>query len=170
MSTGTWASVTETNCTCPYLEDNAANPDLPIRFDPDLNEYQIVWPIGDGYGSMLLYHCPFCGGRTPKSLRETLFATVPNEEYERLHVLTRGIKSIEDAIRILGTPSRDEATTVPPDFTPPTERDGRSNWPVRFLTFSDCSDVAEVQVSVKADNTVEVSCGPKYTGPRKRAV
>jgi len=116
---------------------------------------------------MCIYHCPFCGGRTPESRRDTLFASVPNEEYEHLHALTAGVKSVEDAIRVLGNPSRDDVPPVPPGFTPPTDRDGNSTWPVRFLTFSDCSDVAEIQVSVKADNTVEVSFGAKYTGPRK---
>jgi hypothetical protein len=171
MGSGTWASVTEVSCTCNYLADSAADPNTPIRYDPEVNEYAIVYSWGtDGYGSMCIYHCPFCGGRTPESRRDTLFAVVPNEEYERLHALTAGIKSVEDAVRVLGTPSRDEATTIPPGFAPPTDREGKSTWPVRFLTFSDCSKLADIQVSVKADNSIEVSVGPKYTGPRKRAV
>jgi hypothetical protein len=171
MATGTWASVTEAPCTCKYLEDSAADPNTPIRYDPELNEYSIIYACGpDGYGSMCIYHCPFCGGRTPESRREELFAAVPDSEYERLRALTAGIKSIDDAVRILGNPSRDEPMTLPPGYTPPTDRNGNSTWPVRALTFSALSDAADIQVLVNADNSTQVTFGPKYTGPLKRAV
>lgn len=171
MAKGTWASVTEIPCSCKFLGDSAADPNTPIRYDPELNEYSIIYSWGaEGYGSMCIYHCPFCGGRTPESRREDLFTAVPESEYERLRALTTGIKSVDDAIRILGNPTRDEPSTLPPGYTAPTDRDGKSTWPVRALTWSDLSDVAEIQVCVLADNSTQVTCGPKYTGPSKRAV
>jgi hypothetical protein len=170
VTTGTFASVTEASCTCRFLEDNAANPDTPVRFDPDLNEYSIVWSAGEGYGAMMIYHCPFCGGRTPKSRRDQLFAEVSDSEYQRLHELTANVASVDDALRILGKPSREESIPPPKGSTAPTDRNGNPTWPVRFLTFSDVSKVAEIQISVKPDNKIEVTFGPKYTGPGKRAV
>jgi hypothetical protein len=172
MTTGTSASVTEVSCTCKYLSDGAADPNTPIRFDPDLNEYSIVYWFGGGdeYGSMSIYHCPWCGGRTPESRRGDLFASVPESEYERLRELTAGIEALDDAFRILGNPSRDEPTTPPPGYTPPTERDEKSTWPVRVLTFENLSEVAEIQVALLSDNLTQVTFGPKYIGPLRKAV
>src|SRR5262245_48662227 len=96
ISTGTWPPVTEPSRTCQHSEDTPPNPHFPIRYDADLNEYSMVWRIGDGYGAMMIYHCPFCGGRTPKSRRDQLFADVPQSEYERLAQLTAGIASIDE--------------------------------------------------------------------------
>jgi hypothetical protein len=119
---------------------------------------------------MCIYHCPFCGGRTPESRRDKLFAAVPDDEYKRLQELTRGIKSVDDALRKLGDPSHDDATPLPPGYIPPTDRDGKSTWPVRALMFGNLSDVADIHVSVNADNSIQVTFAPKYIGPPKRAV
>lgn len=170
MGTGTAASVTEISCTCGYLEGSAADPNLPIRYNPEFNEYSFVWSSGpDEYGEAYIYHCPMCGGRAPESRRHEVFAEVPYSEYERLHALTSGLKSVDDAIRVLGDPSRVDEMEIPPGYAAPTDRSGNPVWPKRTLTFTEVSELADVQIAVKADNTIEVSCAPKYTG-RRRAV
>lgn len=171
MINGTWASVTETSCTCQFLENGASDPNTPIRFDPDLNEYSIMYSWGyEDYGSMCIYHCPFCGGRTPQSRRQQLFAEVPESEYERLRELTKGIVSVDDAIQILGSPSRDDARPLPPGYTAPTDRDGNSKWPVRALTWSELSEVADVQLCELADSSTQLIYVPKYTGSTKKGI
>ena len=172
MTTGTSASVTEISCTCKYLSDGAADPNTPIRYDPYLNEYSIIYWFGGGgeHGSMSIYHCPWCGGRTPESRRGDLFSSVAESEDDRLRELTAGIKALNDAFRILGNPSRDEPTTLPPGYTPPTERDGKSSRPLRVLTFENLSEVAEIQVALLSDNSTQVTYGPKYIGPLGKAV
>ena len=171
MPTGTWASVTDAPCTCKSLEDDAADPNTPIRYDPELNEYNIVlsWSP-DGYGSMRIYHCPFCGGLAPESRRDKLFAVVPDSEHERLRALTAGIGSVEDAVRILGTPSTEEPVTMPSGYVLPRRREDKFSFPVRALTFTGLSDVAEIQVLLHDDKSVQVTIGPKYIGPLKRGV
>jgi hypothetical protein len=170
----TWASVTEIECSCGYLEKSASDPNTPIRYDPALNEYSIISPLGasgtDDYLSTCIYHCPFCGGAVPESKRDKLFAVVPDAEADRLHALIQGIKSLEDAKRILGIPSRDEPIQMPPGYVRPSQRDEKAVVPVRALTFTGLSEVAEIQVCVNDDNSVEVTIGPKYIGPSKGAV
>ena len=169
MTTGNWASVTEAPCTCKQLENSAADPNTPIQYDPDLNEYNIILSGRVGsYGSMRIYHCPFCGGLAPKSRREELFALVTDTEYERLRSMTRGINSVDDALRILGPPCSDDAITFPEGYVWPVERGAKT--PVRALTFTRLSEVANVQVSVNDDKSAEVTVGPKYIGPLKKGV
>ena len=103
MSKRNAASVTDLDCTCGYLEESAADPNLPIRFDHDLNEYHIVYisPMG-GRVASLIHHCPFCGGAAPQSRRGELFADVPEGEGERLRALTGDVDTVEDLIELLG--------------------------------------------------------------------
>lgn len=88
----TFASVTDEDCKCGSLERDANDPDSPIIFDVELNEYQFEYTVGDkGKAKMTIYHCPFCGGAAPESHRENLFAVIPNEEEARLRELTARI-------------------------------------------------------------------------------
>jgi hypothetical protein len=169
MPSRTWASVTTVPCTCGHLEDDAADPNSPIRYDPELNEYSIIY-TGDSesYVSVLVHHCPFCGGLAPESRRGKLFCAVPDLEYERLGTLAAGVASVEDALRILGTPSSDEPVTLPQWYVPSARRDGQLSRPIRALTFRGLSDVAEVQVLVRDDKSTQVIIGAKYIGPLKR--
>jgi hypothetical protein len=94
---------------------------------------------------------------------------VSESEYQRLRQLTKDIASVEDALTVLGTPFRDEPTPMLAGQPLPTDRYGQPTSPVRILTFSEASEVVDVQVSVKADSTIEVAFGPKYIGPSKGA-
>ena len=168
MPAGTWASVTKALCTCGQLEQSAADPNTSIRYDPELNEYSIICS-GDmeSYGAMVIYHCPFCGGLAPESRRGQLFSAVPDAEYERLSTLTAGVTSVEDALRVLGTPSADQPVTLPQRYVLPIRTDQLSR-PVRALTFGGLSDVADIQVLVHDDKSIQVTFGAKYVGPLKR--
>jgi hypothetical protein len=170
----TWPSVTEIECSCGYLERAASNPNTPIRYDPEFNEYSIISFLGasrsDIYVSSLIYHCPFCGGAAPESTRGRSFATLPNEELHRLRTLVHGIQSVDDALRILGPPTSDEAIQMPPGYVYPTQRSDKPCQPVRALSFASLSDVADIEVCVNDDDTVEVTIGPKYIGLPKNGV
>lgn len=109
MPQPTFASLTDEPCRCGYLPRQADDPRSPIVFDRQLNECNYVYPCAPGDGhcvgatSMLrIYHCPFCGGAAPESKRDLLFAVITAEEEERLTELLRGIKSLDDAVRVLG--------------------------------------------------------------------
>src|SRR5262245_4848327 len=87
----TFASVTEEPCECGYLSDAANDPDSPIAFDAELNEYNFQYPSPCGGGAcegdkalLRIYHCPFCGGAAPQSKRDLLFTVISAEEQRRL--------------------------------------------------------------------------------------
>ena len=169
MGAANWASVTDTPCSCKYLENSAADPNTPIRYDPELNEYNFVHSFENkSFGSIRIYHCPFCGGLVPESTRDKLFAVVPEVENARLRSLTSGIRSVEDALQVLGTPCSDQPIKFPEGYIWPVERGAKT--PTRALTFTRLSEVADIQVLVNDDNSVEVTCGPKYIGRLKKGV
>ena len=89
-------------CDCRWLERAAHDPDNPIEFDPELNEYNLKTPKGH---SLRIYHCPFCAGRAPESLRGQMFATVSSEETVRLHQLTKDLKTEAEVLSSLGKPT-----------------------------------------------------------------
>ena len=79
-------------CECGVLENAAEDAANPIIFDSELNEYQLAYESPKGRAKMMIYFCPFCGGKTAVSKRSRLFARVTDEEYQRLHNLTRILK------------------------------------------------------------------------------
>lgn len=170
MTKPTFASVTEQSCACHYLAHAADDPRSPIVFDPKLNEYNFEYtsPCSDeacavGKAYLRIYHCPFCGGAAPESKRNLLFAVISPEEQRRLNELLSGIKSVEDAFRVLGTPDHDDphGLTVQQrerEGTAPTRRSYRS------LTYSQLSDTAEVILTDYRADGVHVALQGKYIG------
>src|SRR5262245_1615682 len=106
----THASVTDVPCTCQYLDKAANDPDNPITFDEDTNEYHFNYRTSEQGvecscpAMLVVYHCPFCGGVAPKTKRGLLFAKIPKEEETRLKCLLAPIQTISDAIENFGTP------------------------------------------------------------------
>src|SRR5258708_6746835 len=92
-------------CRCGLLHRLAKEPSVPIVFDSELNEYHIE---GEGGGRVMVYHCPFCGGRTPKSRRDDLFMHITRAEHERLRGIVRNLGSLSDVFATLGPPDRDD--------------------------------------------------------------
>lgn len=95
-------SVTTKPCKCGFLERFAKDPNKPINFDKETNEYFISYHKG---GSLIIRHCFICGGKAPASLRSSLFVIIPEREKERLHELTKDIDTLRKAIKVLGKPS-----------------------------------------------------------------
>ena len=153
-------------CTCGWLERAAAEPSSPIGFDERLNEYHIV----HGRAYTILRFCLFCGCRTPKSRRESLFEVVPEAEMERLQDLVKGIKTLDDARRILGEPDEVMETggsrETPESETEPSRVTiyGRT---FRWLHLSQSAEIfvqmpalAEVSVGLCAKRKRRVGCRP----------
>ena len=143
----TFASVTETPCTCGYLQGSAADPDHPIEFDDTLNEFHFVVHGTDGAikNTLCLYHCPFCGGVAPPSKREALFAEISDAEVARIKSLFAGLQTLEDVRNALGPPDSDD----PEGFIEHhPERDGRppQEHIRRSLRYCDLSNSVDVSV------------------------
>ncbi|HUB05644.1 MAG TPA: hypothetical protein VMB50_01515, partial [Myxococcales bacterium] len=100
----TFASVTDVPCTCGFLQRSADEPSIPIVYDEHVGEFHVQ--CADG-GTLILYHCPFCGGAAPPSKCGSLFANVSAAEQERLLMMTEGFHSVEDVIKALGPADED---------------------------------------------------------------
>jgi hypothetical protein len=160
----THASKTDLACDCGWLEQSADDPDLPVRFDPTTNEFAFVWGEPPSPASLILFHCPFCGGRAPASKRETLFAAITEAERERLGSITSPIATLDDVLRVLGPPDDDfeqgESDQTPAkDGQPPEHRTYRS------LRYDGLSETATVGVRVLPGGAVAFWFVGKYIGP-----
>src|SRR5258708_5320737 len=107
-------TVTDAPCCCGFVFRSAANPDGPIKHDPDLDEYYFEHKTPDGsVGRLIIYHCPMCGGVASRSRRKGKFHKVSEAEIARLQALIQGIVTVADIERVLGKPDDDELF-VPP--------------------------------------------------------
>jgi hypothetical protein len=152
MKKRTHASVTTIPCSCGYLQRMSKKPDLPIKFNSALSEYQIDYPTSrGGIGHLIIYHCPFCGGAAPESIRANLFTNIPGSEVVRLKKLVAECQTIEDVLTKLGKPDTD--MNVPDD--------GIGH---RQLIYKKLSKLAEVQITDN-NGSIQISFLGKYLGP-----
>lgn len=131
-------------CDCGVPERASREPEHPIRFDTELNEYFIRY--GDR-GRMMIYYCPFRGGRVPKSRRASLFEYVSDEEGGRISSLFEGIRTEQDVRERFGAPDREDemgSVTVHPEQGAEPSR-GET---FRTLTYLSLSAVAEVTFEI----------------------
>lgn len=151
-------------CDCELLWKCAKDPENPIVFDPEMNEFHLKY----GNHSWMIYYCHFCGGRAPVESKRDSFFTEPTEaERFRLIQLTQNIKTLDDALKILGPPDHDlptgESSTEPP-------KDGKPEVTVfyRNLLYHHLSDMADVRVRVYPTDRVQFQFVSKYIGPEKQ--
>ena len=134
------------DCECKWFEGAAEDDSIPVVFDVLLNEYHLTHNVGRGYS--LFYHCPFCGGKAPKSLRGTYWTNVSHDESFRLQKLTIDIKTPEELFSTFGTPDEDfeisgGSTTPGSERSPPETTLGP-----RRVVFKGLSDTADVHVRI----------------------
>jgi hypothetical protein len=166
----TFASVTDTPCTCDYLHNAADDPDHPIEFDASVHEFLFVVRADDGTAKskLSIYHCPFCGGATPNSKRDTLFAAIPNSENVRIRALFSDTKTIAAVLEKFGPADHDHpngfsSITPERDGSPPTHYSGRS------MRYTELSEVADVDVHEHRGGDISVTLIGKYLGPKDPA-
>jgi hypothetical protein len=154
MTKPTSASVTEIPCSCGYLANSARDPNLPIKFRPEVNEYHFERRLATGTTiSTVLYHCPMCGGVASESQRHKLFAVVSDEEHRRLESLIGDLKTVQDIERSLGVPNDDQTIRPPVDFGVIQPRTGKPEpGPIRVLTYTRLSETADVQFTVYSNS------------------
>ena len=152
-------------CDCRWLERAAHDPLVPIEFDEKLHEYYVRTAEG---GHKIIYHCPFCAGRAPESLRAQMFAEVSSAESERLHRLLQDVHTEADALRVFGTPTQ---VLEPGGRCTEPERDGRPSyihlW--KTLRYDSVSETAVVDVHVDQYGKTTASICGKYLGKPPRA-
>lgn len=149
-------------CDCRWFDRAAKNPDIPITFDERMNEFHLMQIDGNGHSS--LYHCPFCGGRAPESLRKTFFRTVSHDESARLHLHTKEIKTEDELIALLGPPDTEYeiggGMTKPGSEIEPDETFVNG----RRLVYRNLSETADVNVRIDRYGQLRFSYTGKYLG------
>jgi hypothetical protein len=139
------------------LERDANRPDSPIRFDPKLNEYHFIYRTSTGgEAEMMIYHCPFCGGRAPKSRRADLFHRLTHAEQRRLSELTKALRTVQDVTAVFGEPDIRHAIGMV--ITTP-ERDGKPETTQSYPTmiYTKLSETADVHVAVYPNDKVGIT-------------
>ena len=162
------ASVTTVRCTCDYLQRAAAEPFSPIVFDAEVNEFDIAHTTPAGVECRArIYHCPWCGGAAPRSLRGPLFAQITSHESTRLQDLCESLPSVEAAIAKLGPPDSDLATGFTTE-TPASDTKPATSVSYRVLVYTALSDTADVRLTdFGPDHGLRCSLDGKYLGARK---
>lgn len=135
-------------CKCGFLERQANHPDSPIRFDAKLNEYHFIHRTNEGgEAMMMIYHCPFCGGRAPKSRRADLFHRLTHAEQRRLSELTKDMRTVQDVTAAFGEPEIKQPIGL---VTVTHERGGKpettESYPV--IIYTKLSETADVRVTI----------------------
>jgi hypothetical protein len=147
------------------LQRAADDPDVPIVFVEDTNEYHYAYQEpGSGVPARLnIYHCPFCGGAAPASKRPLFFRVVSAEETHRLAALLEPIRSIRELFALLGEPDEDisRGTSVRLEES---ENQPSKFLPCRMLTYKSISEVADLQVYERPDGTIGWGLTGKYIG------
>jgi hypothetical protein len=154
-------------CDCRWLERAARDPACPVEFDPEINEYNLKTSKG---GSMRLYHCPFCAGRAPESLRAQLFATVSSDETFQLHQLTKDLKTEANVRAHLGEPTHVFDPGVVCESAPTDDRPTEIKT-AKSLRYDQHSETATIDVTVGRHGKVSITFSGKYLGkPTKNRV
>src|SRR5258708_3995019 len=146
------------NCKCGVLQRMSDDPKFPVEFDAKLNEYHITM-VGVS-GNAMIYYCPFCGGRMPKSRRHLLFHRLTDDERDRLFKLTQGYRTLDQVIAAFGQPDIDQPVGVV-QIIP--ERDGKPEITnsSRVVIYTKLSETADVHVKVHPTNIVGFSFSSK---------
>lgn len=152
-------------CDCRWFELAVRNQAIPVIFDEEMNEYHLVHREGRGHS--LFYHCPFCGGRAPATLRGTYWTEVTLEESRRLHALTKHIKTLEDLFATIGQP--DEEFEIGSSGTTPSSETAAPETTLgpRRLVYNGLSESAEVHVSIDRYGRLRFSFSGRYIGPKR---
>jgi len=147
-------------CDCGALENASKEPDSPIRWEESMNEYHIVDAKG---GQMMVYYCPICGGRTPRSRRSSMFAHVTRQEEWRIIELFRGIRTVADVVARFG-PADEEREFASGQRTPNRDDKPERGEIFRGLVYKSLSPVADIVFEVGSSNTVRGTWNQKYIG------
>lgn len=145
-------------CDCGNLENASKEPDHPIRFNERMDEYYLSLKNN---GQMMIYYCPFCGGRTPESRRSSFFAHVTQEEEMRIYKLFEGIKNVTDTIAKFGPPDEEG------EFGSAVRTEEQDSKPsrgevFRTMIYKKLSSVADIYFEIGTNNSVRGSWIQKH--------
>lgn len=150
-------------CQCEWLKEAAEDVRFPIEYDKDKNQFKLRCLLDDDHiGFTVLHYCPLCGGLAPDVRKEQNFLDLSSQELLRLKRITGEIKSIEDALRVLGHPE-ELMEQVKREITDLYVEELRS------LTYHNVSETAVIHVIADDDGSVRIVFQEKYIKKRHSA-
>jgi hypothetical protein len=96
---------------------------------------------------MIIYHCPFCGGRAQNWHHDALFHWLTSEELSRLNDLSQGLTTVADVLHAFGAPDMDLPTGVMEGDPGEDGEPGTASY-YRCMTYMNLSPTIEVLVVV----------------------
>jgi hypothetical protein len=153
------------DCGCNWFPDAAKDDSSPVVFDELMNEYHLKHNNDSGYS--LFYHCPFCGGKAPETLRGSFWTEVSSEESHRLEQLTKNIKTPKELFVAFGDPDQDHE--VGGGYISPGSEDQPPELTLspRRVVFKSLSETVDVHVSIDRYDRLRFSYQGRYIGPKQ---
>jgi hypothetical protein len=134
----------------------------PIKFDEELKEYSFEDKSLNS--SLMIYHCPFCGGVASESKRGDLFAKVSSKEASRVGALIINLDTTEAIEAALGKPDKTLIHDRLPEEIALFQKMASS--PIHQWSFTRLSRTANLEFWIYPDGKIERAIVPK---PRRRA-
>lgn len=154
MAKRTPDSVTEVECTCGRLDEDARDPGATgIHFEPETRAFELVHPTSRRRSR--IWHCPYCGGATPESLGKLNFAFITQAEEARLYELFQPLKTVAAVLEALGPACADN-----PDGIRSRTPDGIIAHK-RQLIYTKLSETAIVYLRVHPQDRYELLLHPR---------
>jgi hypothetical protein len=133
---------------CGALQRSAADPTVPITFDPGLNEFHLT--CENSAKCLIMSYCFHCGGRLPESRRSELFAHPLTEDENSVRDKLSGVITVQDVIAAIG----------PPD----SEVDIETENARRYLIYTRAWKSVDVTVCEHVDGTISYCWSGKIRG------
>jgi len=89
------------------IQEYAKDPRNPIKYDPEADEYNIIYETLEGVKhSIRIYFCPLSGAELRESQSDKYFTRPTKKEIKRLLSLAKNAKILQDVELILGKPNK----------------------------------------------------------------
>jgi hypothetical protein len=149
-------------CDCGGLELAASDPQIPVEFESETNEYAIVARTDTHTSRTTIRYCFHCGGAAPPSRRHELFERVDQREAARISSLFIGIETLEQAIATFGAPDQDIPRGIIKTYIDHPEIEPEV---ARSIVYSNLSEVADVRLSTGSNGKLQIGITGKAKKP-----
>lgn len=141
------------SCRCRILQQCADDPTVPIRFDPDLDEFSV--DCDEGRAAHMMRYCFWCGGRLPRSRRGELFTKPSRSETRDVRNKLSNAATFSELIKTLGPPDQ--------------EFESGSENVVRQVTYTRLWTTLDLIVFERPDGSFDFGVAGKFKGSDEKA-
>jgi len=157
-------SVTGRFCRCGWPGFLPSSDEVEVKFDRTWKMcfLRILTRSGEKV-SLVIYHCPICGGVLSELQSTRSSFGVPVAELKRLGGLLAGVGTIEAAVDRFGTPDF-QSFAENKSVEPKVGDSGRIQARLRKIVYSGLSSWVDVALIETVDRGVHIAFLPKKTG------